>query len=38
VEIKVIEKLEKILELLRDGYIDAAYDLIQEIISFYKQK
>lgn len=37
VVIKLKEKLEKVLELLRDGYIDAAYDLIEEIIKMVKK-
>jgi len=32
VEIKNEKKLKKILELLRGGYIDADYDLIEQII------
>ena len=37
VGIKLKEKLQKVLELLRGGYIDAAYDLIEEIIKMVKK-
>jgi hypothetical protein len=37
VGIEMKEKLEQVLKLLRGGYVDAAYDLIEEIIKAYKK-
>jgi hypothetical protein len=36
-EKEVIEKLAEVQKLLRGGYIDAAYDLVGEVIDLYSR-